>query len=350
MKTMNLKNRKVAFAGAMRMMMAAALLFAGCDKNGPEEAEETEVIDPVVASISAKWNISDPDSRYASFEFQTDGTYIVAEYVDASQAQKTMQLSASSLADVQLPASPFYRLTAGGNRPAVTRAADTRQMTLHVGNYAIQGTVIVLTDLGMIEQFAATADEFTFTFKPYGSLESVDYAATKSNTTVSDSKRTTLLCRMWEIEKIGINTGGMGSEMTQMYELLLGKDWEKGLESMLYEMVHFELDGRMVTLCGMFSRAGTYLSLFRDAEGNYFTEVSDGWFAMSTVIGEWKWLDAKESRIEWKQTGSFGMEGGEGVAEVTELSLTRLVLTGTTDAEGMEGFGIGYIEEFKAVK
>jgi hypothetical protein len=44
------------------------------------------------------------------------------------------------------------------------------------------------------------------------------------------------------------------------------------------------------------------------------------------------------------------MEGGEGVAEVTELSLNRLVLTGTTDAEGMEGFGIGYIEEFKAVK
>jgi hypothetical protein len=330
----------------IQSILLAALLFAGCHKGN--DPEETEVIDPVVASISAKWNISDPDSRYASFEFQTDGTYIVAEYADVSHAGRTVQLRASSLGEVKLPASPFYRL-AGGGKP-VTRAADTRQMTIHVGKYTIQGTVIVLTDLGMIERFAVIADEFSFTFKPEGALESVAYVGAKANESVSDSNRTTLLCRMWEIEKIGINTEGMSREVEQQYELLLGKDWKEEFEDMLYETVHFELDGEILSLCVMFSRAGTYLSLFRDAAGNYFTEVSDGWFSISTVIGEWKWLDREERKIEWKQTDSFDMEDSEGIVEVVELSLNRLVLNEFPDDEEMEGFDIGYIEEFKSVK
>jgi hypothetical protein len=44
------------------------------------------------------------------------------------------------------------------------------------------------------------------------------------------------------------------------------------------------------------------------------------------------------------------MEDSEGTVEVTELSLNRLVISGSTDDEDAEGFAVGYIEEFKSVK
>jgi hypothetical protein len=45
-----------------------------------------------------------------------------------------------------------------------------------------------------------------------------------------------------------------------------------------------------------------------------------------------------------------GTETEEPEVTSMELSLSRLVLAGSTDAEGMEGLGVGYIEEFKSAK
>jgi hypothetical protein len=97
-------------------------------------------------------------------------------------------------------------------------------------------------------------------------------------------------------------------------------------------------------LCAMMSKAGTYLSIFRDDRGNFFTEiVSDDMLfgGVSSVVGTWKWADKKETRVEWAQEGSFDMEGGSGVFEIKELTLEKFVITGSSD-------GFSYIEEFKA--
>jgi hypothetical protein len=323
-------------------MAAIAVMFASCDKTDDVEQIE-ENIDPVVASISRKWDIKAAGSRYASFEFQTDGTYVVSEYITARSANRTLQIKASSLQDVRLKPNPFLRIAEAGS--VRTRAADNRVLTAHVGHYTISGNVIVLTDLGMIEQFTVDADEFRFTFKPDGAVQAIEYVGVKADE-IAASNRTTRLCRMWQIESIKVNMKGMSNEMKLLLESLGGTAM---FDAMLEEMVRFELDGRTVTLCAMLSKAGTYLSLFRDEDGNYFTEIADGWLVMSTVIGQWRWLDAKETKIEWKQTGSYGMDGGEGIADVTELSLTSLTLEGSTDEGTLEGYGMGYVEKFKAV-
>jgi hypothetical protein len=326
------------------LLASLALLLPACEKNDSGDDEEfLENIDPEIAAISAKLDIDDPNSRYASFEFQTDGTYIVSEYVDDVAAQGLRLQTRSSLKGLKLPASPFLR-TFDPMHPQLR--AESRRMTIHVGRYSLEGSVIQLTDFGLIDKFTVTADEFSFSFKPDGSLESVEYVATKAPV-IHTSNRTNALCRMWQIENIGFNSTGMTSEMEAMYELMLGSGWQDALSELLYSMVSFELDGKTVTLCAMLSKAGTYLSLFRDGDGNYFTEVTDEWgFALSTVVGTWEWTGSDEKQIRWAQEGSYGMEGGDGIADVTELSLTRLVLTGTTSADG---FGMGYIEEFKAV-
>jgi hypothetical protein len=336
----NFLDRKAAFLGAskvvtMAMMVVVSIIFTGCKKDSPKEE-----IDPVVAAISAKWEISDLASRYASFEFQTDGTYIVEEYVSSTSKSQILKLNTTvSLKDLKLPKTPFIRLH--NNTQRITGTDDTRRITVHVGKYIIQGTVIVLTDLGMINEFAVNADEFSFTFKPNDALESVEYTGSKVNE-LATSDRTTLLCRMWIIDKIKVNNNGISSEIIEAYKLLFGDNWQNGMEEMLYEMIHFELDGKRVSLCVMFSKAGTYLSLFKDEDGNYFTEVSDNYIGISTVIGKWEWLDKSETKIKWEASSSE--TEGSGTLEVTELSLSKFKVVGDSN------MGISCIEEFNADK
>ncbi|MDR0814874.1 MAG: hypothetical protein LBN37_03880, partial [Bacteroidales bacterium] len=96
---------------------AILLAFGGCNKD-----KDNEVVDPVVASISSKWEISDPASKYAAFEFQTDGTYIVTEYVTVST--KALKTSAS-IADGKLSQNPFF--TVGKDAKQIVRTGETKQ-------------------------------------------------------------------------------------------------------------------------------------------------------------------------------------------------------------------------------
>ncbi|MDR1600808.1 MAG: hypothetical protein LBS42_00045, partial [Tannerella sp.] len=147
--------------------------------------------------------------------------------------------------------------------------------------------------------------------------------------------------RMWDIERIRLDGGDDG-----LLSSWLGDGWEDAMSELLEAFIRFEVDGRQVSLCAMMSKSGTYLSIFRDDRGNYFTEIQSEdllFGSVSSVVGAWEWADSKETRVNWEQTGSFGMEGGSGVFEIKELTLDRFVITGS-DEDGL----MSYIEEFRA--
>jgi hypothetical protein len=307
----------------MAIMMTG---FASCGKDDPNDDIELPEIDPVVASISAKWVNNDANSKYASFEFQTDGIYIVSEYITGQSLQTQPALKASSLQSVNLPLSPFYHVT-NGTEPVLH--AETRHLVTRVGKYTISGNVITLTDYGLIENFRASNDEFNFTFRPNGTLESIEFAGTRE-LSISESKRTVLMCRMWDIEDIQLEGGDYDG-------------WGALIAVFLQAIIRTEVDGRQVSLCVMLSKSGTYLSIFRDDEGNYFTKIQSGFGGVSTVVGTWEWADREETRVNWTQTGSFDMDGGSGVFEIRELTLDRFVITGSSPDGTMS-----YIEKFNA--
>lgn len=313
------------------LMIAAAALCGGCSKGDSVNDTELPEIDPVVASISAKWVNNDANSKYASFEFQTDGTYIVSEYVTGTGTGQSLQaqsvLKVSSLRDVKLSSCPFLRIT---NKNKLTPCAETRHLVTRIGRYIISGNAITLTDYGMIEAFRASNDEFSFTFRPNGTLESIEFVGTRAPS-INESKNTVLMCRMWEIESIRLENGG-------------DSEWGMLMSLLLQAMIHPVVDGRQVSLCVMMSKSGTYLSIFRDDEGNYFTEIQDDHYGASSVVGTWEWANREETRVNWAETGSFGVDAGSGVFDVRELTLNRFVITGSSpDGE------MSYVEEFKAV-
>jgi len=328
------------YMARMMAVMFAVMTVSLTSCSGEDDIELPE-IDPVVASISHKWVNKDTNSKYESFEFQTDGTFIVTERIStksakASSSGKSMTLKVASLKDVNLPASPFYSVKQKSDKPELRSSGAT--LSAFVGKYVIQGDYITLTDYGLIEAFRASNDEFEFTFKPDGSVQSITFVGTKEPT-INDSKRTTLMCRMWDIESIKMS-GGSGA-LGSLFDLI-----GAGFDDLLESLIRFEVDGKQVSLCAMMSKAGTYLSIFRDDEGNYFTEIvsEDLWGTVSTVVGTWSWADSKETKVNWAQTASFGADGGSGVFEITKLNLEKFVITGGDEL----GLGFTYEESFKA--
>jgi len=318
-------------------MAAVALLFAGCDKDPLDDIELPDV-DPEIAAISAKWVNNDTNSKYHSFEFQTDGTYIVQEYETANTASvKTKTLRVKSLNDLNLPKSAFYNIKQKSDQPELRASAKT--LVTYVGHYVLSGGTITLTDYGLIEKFMASNDEFEFTFKPDGSVQSIEFVGSKQPT-LYDSKKTTLLCRMWKVEKTSFKDSGSG-----LWSSILGDMWDSLLSEMMAAFTHPEVNGEQVDLCVMMSKSGTYLSIFRDKKGNFFTEIAaddgDSLFGViSTVVGTWEWADSKEKDINWANEGSFGMEGSSGTFTVDEVTLEKFIYT-TKTPSGDDTSGLG---------
>ncbi|MDR1779443.1 MAG: hypothetical protein LBR50_01765 [Tannerella sp.] len=316
----------------LMIMLAATMLFAGCEKD-----DELPEVDETTASIAAKWVNKDKTSKYASFEFLTDGTYVVSERINITKSAKAkaMTLRVASLDDVKLPETPFLRIAKKSDKTELR--ASTPTLAAVVGKYVIHGDVIELTDYGMISDFQASNDEFEFTFKPDGSVESIEFVGTKE-ASISDSKNTTLMCRMWHCESIEIDGGGL------LGDLISGI----GLNELLESLIRVEVNGKTLDLCVMMSKAGTYLSIFRDSEGNYYTEIdSDGGFMIvSTVIGKWEWYDSNEKKVKWSEDASFDVNDDGGVWENQTLTTTDwVIVNGDTEAT----LGMNYKETFTAV-
>jgi hypothetical protein len=326
------------------------LLSTGCNKDDEDDIVLPE-IDPQVAAISHKWVSKDAASDYASFEFQTDGTVIVTKYVDVQSSSAYVPVQAKTLRvksvqDLKLPETPFCKVVktdAANTQAAKPSTRATRTLTTYVGQYKIESNVITLIDYGLITDFIVNNNnEFEFTFKPDGSIESIEFVGSQAPA-IEASKRTTLMCRMWQVEKTTFKSDGILGD-------LLGSVFE----SLLYSLSHQEIDGKKLTLCVMMSTAGTYLSIWRDEAGEYYTEIVGADMAVSTVIGEWEWADKDETKVNWSNEGSFGMSGGSGTFTVSKLTLDTFIYTATIfGGEDTAELGVDldmeYSQELKAV-
>ncbi|MDR3328529.1 MAG: hypothetical protein LBS63_00265 [Prevotellaceae bacterium] len=346
--------------------MAASALVA-CSDNNDDNGKKVEEVDPAIAAIVGKWDISDPASRYASFEFQADGSYIVREYADAASASAARPTRVRSIAALRSLLKNPAALARRAARPAsVARPAaeGAREVVVHVGKFTLTGTAIALTNLGTIADFVAGAEEFSFTFTPTGEA-AIAYVAQKDEN-VDSSDQTALLCKMWKVTAMKLDISGMSAAHKALMDeqwAEWGKmvdptgqyaGWQQFYQSIFDGFLNTKVDGKTVSLCVLFSNAGTFLTIMRDEAGSYYTEVkaeSDEGLgiSMSGGNGTWKWHNPAKTAIYWEdvEPDEYGYTGS-GVLKVTELTSTSLKVEVDAFEEGEENdlmYGVKVIEE-----
>ena len=140
--------RKICFA------ILGLVFIAPYDKK-----ENPQTIDLKKETISAKWNVN-TDSNYKSFEFNTDGNYVIA-------------------------------------KSSITKSTDNQ--TVFFGSYdIIDNTTILLSDLGelKISEFSNNSIRFTVSFDKNFIIN-----ASKQEE-IQKSSNTELLCRTWKLVSI----------------------------------------------------------------------------------------------------------------------------------------------------
>lgn len=201
--------------------------FISCNKD--DDGNNEEIIKQ--EAISAKWTVSGT-SDYESFEFNKSGNYIVVKNL--------------------------------------TTKSTNNQIVLF-GTYEIINNTIVLSDFGTIKVSNIGEDAISFTItlnsNPKGELS---IQATKQDI-ISNSTKTKLLCRTWEVVTLG------------------------GID------------------------IGYVVVLFSDA-GTYFLETSD-W----NGYGTWTWCDTEESKIAFTLDDVLDCSG---IDIIKDIELTADSFTG----------------------
>ena len=245
------------------------ITFVSCDKDNGNKDNGDGNSDVSINTISAKWEISDNNSPYISFEFTKDGNYIVVENVETNLRSLNTSLENS--------------LFKNNNLEAVsTRSSESEsfQSPIYFGTYRIEGNKIVLTGFGLIEVVSITADEFTFSLTPEATGQKNRIVAGKSNEPISSSSKSDMLCRTWIIEKYtDENNNDIPDEDDFMGSIVL------------------------------FSRAGTYLVL-----------KEEGWAGLA----EWKWANSQETELycSWE---NWTDDWRENIVKITVTSTSLIV-------------------------
>jgi len=145
-----------------------------------------------VNKLSAKWEISDKNSPYSSFEFNKDGNYIVV----ANDVETSLRSSNTSL-----KSSLFNKKTSNA-KGLRSSESDSNLSPIHFGTYTIEGNKIILSGFGLIETISITAEEFTFSFTLKSTGEKNSFVASKSAEPISSSSRTEMFCRTWVLRNL----------------------------------------------------------------------------------------------------------------------------------------------------
>jgi hypothetical protein len=278
----NRLNMKIKNRLFMLMLMCASVMFVSCKKDNDDKKDEQKTV--TRDNISAKWKISEANSKYVSFEFNKDGNYIVAERNGSGHTAVTKDI-VNGVAD---EASANFLVFAKKS----TKASQTNDIITHFGNFTIQDErTLILSGFGRLAVISMMGDELTFTLTPDGQTQATEYNATKvKNAVDASSSKTNLLCRTWKLVK------------------LLEIPVPPGSDSELTMLI---------------SQAGTY-----------FCKYADG----SADLSQWKWYDypgmEKESVIAY----SHNEWASSSVAVIDVLTENTLILT---DAVGiLYEFGI----------
>jgi len=216
-------------------------------------------------AISEKWEISDNNSPYSSFEFTTDNVYIVTENIN--HVSNKIHNSRSVLAK-----NSDENLTIRFSEVRAATPTGSNLSPIHTGKYRIDGDNIILEGFGMLNIISLTAEEFIFSFKLENSGNAYEYHAEKAVNTVNESSRTDMLCRFWKFVKV--------SNPDYKHQIGYGV---------------------------LFSKAGTYLVTYKDG---------------SAGLSEWKWANKEETIIQY----SWNNWQYYGTAQISELTATKLKL------------------------
>jgi len=246
------------------LVFAFVFTCVSCNKDNNNNESSSDL---TVNTLSAKWDILDSNSPYASFEFNKDGNYIVVEN-DSADLRSLSTNSKSTL---------FKNNTV---RAASTRSSDSNLSPIHFGTYQIEGNNIILSGFGLIEVISITAEEFVFSFTLEETGDQHGFVAGKSDEPISSSDRTNMLCRTWIIEHCTIG----------------GENFEEGIV------------GSIV----LFSKAGTYLVLYEGAGG-------------VAGLSEWKWANQEETKLYYSWA-NWTDNWSNNVVTITDLTTTNLVI------------------------
>jgi hypothetical protein len=256
----------------VKIFMALMSLFlmtiiTSCN-NDIEKNDETRTL------IKAKWEISDPNSAYTSFEFTEDGNFIVVEN------GTTMN----------------------------TRTSSSDVLPVHFGIYQIDGNTIVLPDFGTITVTSISAENFSFSFTLKSTGESRNFATNKVREPITPSSRTDMICRTWKINKVIIDEDLLPEAEKNWYEYYYGHNWKEEAEK--------ELLGTVV----LYTKAGTYLISYGE---NYLISYPDR--GSNTALPFWwKWANKEETAFYYSENNWQDNWQGYNVLikELTDKTLT----------------------------
>lgn len=220
-------------------LMGIAFVSCTKDDNGNERRVS-------INTISAKWNILDSNSSYASIEFTKDGNYIVVERTEKTDLRSASANSGGSL------------FKPNSSQTVNLRSSQSNLSPIHFGNYTIEGNNITLSGFGLIEAVNLTTKKFVFSFTLEATGEKYSYVAEKAAEPISSSNRTEMICRTWVLEKA---TDESGNDIEYLPE--------------------DEIIGSFL----LFSKSGTYLVLYGGGEGG------------EAGLSEWKWANKEETEF-----------------------------------------------------
>ena len=283
---MILKMKKVNFLASVILNLILMSVFVSCENEKNNDKDLDNDNDISINTISAKWEMSDSNSPYASFEFNEDGYYIVVENSEA--------------ANLKANSSPRLKekLLKRNNKVSL----ESNLSPIHFGTYIIDGNNIILSGFGLIEVVSISNEEFTFSFILESNGEKNSFVAGKSEEPISPSNRTDMLCRTWEVDEVTIDINYLSDDVRERYKEKYGEDWINVLKK--------DRTAGSEGLILLFSKAGTYLVLYSGEERD-------------AGLSEWKWVDKEETSIYYSWE-NWTDNWDNNIVAITELNTTNL--------------------------
>jgi hypothetical protein len=187
------------------------------------------------------------------------------------------------------------------NAATTSSDSETNLSPIHYGTYTINGNVITLSGFGVLNIILITVEEFTFSFTLTADGETGEYTANLSAPPISESARTKMLCKAWQIDALDIDEDAVPDLDKDDYIAAYGPDWK---DSIINHQSH--LIGGTV----LFSRAGTYLVLYVDEEAG---------------LSEWKWTNSQETAFYYSWN-NWQNNWQNNIVQISELTNTSLIL------------------------
>jgi hypothetical protein len=286
----NLKFQKMTKNLIYLLSLIFAFSFVSCNKDNNEDDSDVSV-----NTLSAKWEISDSKSPYASFEFNKDGNYIVVEN-DVETSVKSLSTSLRT---------SFFKNNISQAVRTRSSEPESNLSPIHFGTYKIEGNKIILSGFGLIEVVSITAEEFCFSFTLESTGEKDSFVAGKSDEPISASSRTEMFCRTWILDKMTIDVNSFSQEDIDDFKNEYGDNWKNILEQELTE----ENKG----ICVLFSKAGTYLVLYDGEKGE-------------AGLSEWKWANSQETRFYYSWDNWTEEDWSDNIVTIVDLKSTSLAV------------------------